>query len=495
MEQHGPNIEVVSATYIPVGTYQPQSLRPYTTTVAGGFRDPGLINNIANITRGGQHITSQTFVGENTFLVPDSNASFQAVINNGWGEQRRIFVIRLRVTDFSTSYDRFLYGYTEYDGFTLDGLVDENMIHVVNSHVDVTQRTLRNAYGHPYLAWEVLKVNQLLKANIDNNMYTNVAMRPEDVIRGSESCVMEDYFPGLVDTRLNFSSGIKFSQRENNSAGNYLARTINAFSKAHGITEGGTTEYGKPRGYEGTGGYSDAVGFAQTASSICAEDTGDLDVLFAGLNVETNRNFLQQGTFTFSQLQRITPMLAPRVIPRTSSGPTFSHAADSEHWMGADNNTIGAITIAQSVPGILLSNLIPGAKITVTNQVAGLREAGRRYLTHMVLYDTLVDMVKEDVAAKIEESTFAIESEIIDTITRNGLMDITLTIDCNCYQEIIIDIAVGDQPMTRYVDAAFADALIAPTIAGDVGTLKNLGSDVKNLVSTIWEPNTRMETL
>ena len=475
-----PDILVMSAIYFPVGTYNEQYLRPYVASEKGDVFDPNVINHISEMTRGGTNLNAQSFSTIDSFITPQASTTNQAVILNGWRELRRIFVIRLRITNFSVSFDRFLYGFTEGEGFTLDGLIDPTMRHVVNSFVDVRQQLGKNSFGQPTWKWHVIENSQMLKPDLDGG-YTdssNIAMRPQDVIQASETCIMEEMHPGIRDGRLDFSCGTKLSSRDNNSPTQFMAKTFNALSKARCAV----------------GGLDEAVAgeFTSHAVGLASEMGGYNDTMFSELDKVSNSNLLKRGIFTYNELKAITPIFNETVHPRAKSAGTFSYAEHSEHWGGADNNTLGAILIAQSVPGILLSCLIPGAQINIKNSVAGMEYlgTGSNYLTTLMPLNTLVDGLAEaEVDTLIQRATVRIETEVMNTITKNGYLSIEVDILANCFQEITIKIAIEGQPQIMYVAPAFSDSLTAPTIAPDLESLKTLGSDMNYLVEQIWSPD------
>ena len=80
-------------------------------------------------------------------------------------------------------------------------------------------------------------------------------------------------------------------------------------------------------------------------------------------------------------------------------------------------------------------------------------------------------------------------TEVLNPLTYNSNMAITIQVEARLLSEIRLDISVGGNPPIPYCMPCFADALVAPVLTNDFMNIQSMAKDIDMLYNNISESN------
>lgn len=481
------NIHVGDFILTQTGTYQEQSLRPFTTNIQADA-----INALQRSTRGGRNLgVSAVEDVAGSVIRPSATPEADVNIAHGWASRRFRFLMRVvEEHPFNAGHkvQRILFGYTDHSDASVNHLDPEMRIYFNSETVIADQ--IRNTPNGPVAEPVVLAANQIISPldmfgpNSNFSAYhqspSSYLIRPEDVFgMGQTRSVTEKLqasgqFHGGIDLVLDSRSTVghggsyKYSRRRDTSPSRYLSDTLTAYQ--HAVKEAQMAE-------DGIVGGDQEVLYGEAQSHASNQDI-HTNMFFARLKDEAE--FMERGYITFKDLQRLFPEVHHTTKYSLDDGRSIrrvNQAIDSEHWRGSDNLTIAASTLAQVVPSIMMDNYIRTISFAVTN--------GHGYGEYLIDFhgDGTTGVVPGlSMIGPLEEFQRRLITDVLNTISMHNQIGFQISMSSDLAGDSVIDIAMDGEPVRRYVAPTFSDSLFTPVITHDRERPQHISSDLLYLV-------------
>ena len=459
--------------------YKDMQLRPYYADAT-----PDLIGRLNEDTRGGEDLTPAALAGvAGRIIRPAARHEGNAIIANGWGEKRFMFMMTVLVRKTATAISTLeISGYTDYMG-AVSGLrgikMDENMAMYFNSITELNQSFMDTPtrYG-----WQtsISGSNHLIAPQVmpdfsrDRLSAGTLVMRPEDVFHNNPSNVVANAFhqrakkENFLDLRHGFASkGLRMSNRLNDSSTRYLHRSIKALATANEGEMFGT----------GDSFDRDVGQILKDARSQVRERTVSSIPLLADMARETN--ILEQGFITYGELVSMNPDYnwddVKVFFERPETTRDFSERTD---WGGRDNTTIAAIQIARALPTFMAFHHIAYVEFTADNMSA-LGES-------VIMIPQCLPMIGKQVT---ERSLMAFEERMISELFYDMLpypdCQFELDVRAGLANDIEIRLRLEGEEAGDFSFPVFCDSLVAPVISDDQETITAMSSGLTDIVENL----------
>jgi len=461
--------QILQAIFVEIGTYNDMTVRPYEANP-----DQSHINQIQQLTEYGRHISSTSLATvASQVLRPTAQAHSIAAIDNGWREPRFRFIIKVSENDDYQGLNviKILQGYTSHVGMSHGGSVDPNMILYFNNVVVMRQVYVQGPSGS-YPVNHVANADHVLRGiyrpSFGSQPDMTYLMRPEDVFTTMSNTLIgqED----VMDLRIGFAeSTLKKSRRRNGSATHYLADVINNYQSAIEYSE-----HGYP-----------VNNWAENARGALIESTTDQDAFLRHLK-NGSVNFVNTGGITYGEICHLfngfdaisTLMLAKKVY--RSSGIENHQAGQTEYWTSANNETVWATILSQSVPSLMMDLMLTRIAFTATNQTIG-----NDYFIELADPCSFADGM--DLSQHIMVFKNRLVNEVLKGLSSNNLIDFTIQMVVDVLGETRINISIAGGPMVEYATPSCCDALFSPVLASSQQQVEQLSYDIQQLSNGVVE--------
>lgn len=510
------SITVISLDLHETGTYQTPQRRTFTTDLEMGTLND-LSRALSQNTSDGRNVSSASVSRvANRIIRPETRSTGDVGIRGRWDQERYRFILTIDLTNGRSKQSRrkVLTGYTDGPGIDANGNLDPNMILRVNNNIELRDVVGSNSHGK-YTRTNVSSSNQLLVGRSDSPMRdkwrgikndSDYSLRPTDMMTtigtrfamGNEDqwsagsqypelnegsipdggSILDTFAnsvespslngPGhndiLHNNNSNFSEGACNSTRKNLNSSSYVSRLLTGIRTAQLASE----EYAD----------DESLLYDYAAGNLQEQDTDD--VVFSALGRLCEFN--DTGEFTVADLYAADPTTDDNTNVFRTGGVhatfTNSRALDTSAWNRADITTLIATQIANAVSGTLIEELVAVADITFTNRTRN----GEPEL-HVAIGGFMVDGLDE---YQTEQTvTVRIENELVDTITQNGNLDVSVHVSADIYEETRIEIEIDDEPMMEFISPTWGDANFTPVMTNNVDSLNKMASDFINITSNI----------
>jgi hypothetical protein len=481
------NIQIGDFILTQTGTYQEQSLRPFTTTVTTDS-----LNALDESTRGGRNL-GVTAVESVAGSVVRPSATPEAGVNiaQGWASRRFRFLMRVveeHPLKAGRQVQRILFGYTDHSDASVNHLDPEMRIYFNSETVIADQ--IRNTPNGPVSEPVVMSANQIIspldmfgpQANFSAYYQSpsSYLIRPEDVFGMGQTRSVTDklmasgQFEGgldlVMDSRNTVGQGgaYKYSRRRDTSPSRYLSDTLNAYH--HAMKESQMSD-------DESVAFDQEVLYGEAQSHASNHDIHK-NMFFARLKDEAG--FMERGYVTYRELQQMFPEVQHTTKYSLDDGRSIrqvNQAQDSERWMGSDNMTIAASTLAQVVPSIMMDNYIRTVSFAVTN--------GHGYGEYLIEFHEqgTTGVVKGlNMINSIQEFHRRLITDVLNTVTLNNQLGFQISMSSDLAGDSVIDIAIDGEPVRRYVAPTFSDSLFTPMITHDRERPQTISKDLLYLV-------------
>jgi hypothetical protein len=464
------NFEILQALFIETGTYNDMTIRPYQT--AG---DQSHIQEMQRLTEYGRHLSPSALCGIATqVLRPSAQSHSMAMIDNGWQEPRFRFIIKVREVDNHQGLTtiKILQGYTSHVGLSMHGAVDPNMLLYFNNVVVLRQVMVNSPSGN-YVTSHVASADHLLRG-VYRPTFTaepemTYLMRPEDVFTAisRQMLVGED----IMDLRLGFAeSAMKKSRRRNGSAAHYLNDVMVNYRDSLDYSE-----FGSP-----------LSNFAENARGNLIEGSSDQDP-FLRLLKNQSVNFTNNGGIAYSELCYIFPefdhvatLIPAKKIQIQNSGFANHQAGQTEYWTSANNETVWATILSQSVPALMMDLMLSRIAFTATN-----RTIGTDYFVEVADPCSFADGI--DLSPYIATFKSRMVNEVLRGLSSNNLIDFAIQMVCDVLGETRINVRIAGGLLTEFVTPSCCDGLFSPVLASTYEQVETLSYDIQNMASSVAE--------
>lgn len=470
-------MHIVSLTLQETGTYNPQHLRPFHTTVDAGTLNVLAERFAANPARAmvGAHELSDV---TGSILAPSTRIEGNAEIPNTWAGNRLRFTLHAHVEYQAGGRGNiFVFGYTDYNGF--QGLssmssmqaIDPNMTFYVNSVIQTRESFRMGASGHRESYWAPFAADHIHTGPHSANEFhrdpnKQFLLRPVDVYQTNEiPFALEEANFGasrVHDARNTLSGRALSSRRANGLPSAFAANVLQAQLQAIPLAANSTQK-------------SDIHG---TAAGFVQENPVQGNPFLKAISAQRGEH-RTSNQFSFKDLTALDPNTYnnTRYITHQGGLSTMHRAGQTQYWGGEDISAVTATTLAHAVPAIMTSLGLTTAQFSSTNN------------THMGVPVSLPlggnTITGSPIAPLMAQFISRLDTELIKAITHNNQLSYTINMSIDLFGDTWIKLQISDQPEYDYVAPSFSDSLFAPTVTSDHGRVQKMAHDFGSIVDTL----------
>lgn len=457
------------------GTFDTQFVRPYTAEIRSDALE-NLASRIHDTTKAnpGAAINSSLTAGLATSLImPSTTPERQAAIVNGWNTRRFRFILTVQQDNMFGSEIYYFQGYSEYFDVSHGGHINPNMVFYINSYTRVNRQRDYNNPNGGYID-KVIESRQVANGRyITENTGELYGLRPEDLVIGVQSSYMTNYndgFGNILDTRIGLGNEVFSTSRNSAIPSNMLSNVITSYRTAQSVADFG----------QGTENIYDRT------IQMLHEPNPMENAFIRELSSVQGKPFASTE-FTLNDLAKMDPSVSSRIFyqPVENIG-LLSTAGMNSGWSDTTIETKIASIVSQSVPGLMLECNLITAQFFSSNMTIG-TTIDTRMLAPGVTVSTA------NPAACYNMFIMRFNQEVMPDITMLNRIPVTLTVDCDVYNQMVIDVSVDGKPSIRYAVPSFCDALFQPQTSMNRDTFTELVTGVEAIMNYCGigqEPNT-----
>lgn len=447
------------------GTYNDPVSRPYYAGI-----DERTLSAVQEVTRGGANVSASTLSGvAGAILRPIAEGQGIVYVANGWTTRRFRFLMDVVISNnFGCTIRQYISGYTDHADVSASEHIDPNMRLYFNSVVTIRETIEPTLHGNILRPAVSESSHILLGSTPSFNNHGPQSMRPEDVF----TTMSHGALPAgnVMDLRSGFVGLAKKSRRSNVSAPVYLSRTLKAYRSVMDDDEA--------VGSDMSSMMEDARGKVREAS--LSQDP------FFGIAID-NTGFSENGSITFAELNWLSPNLIDRTAVAMAKGvheKSIHHAGQTEHWNGNTHQTQIATIMTHAVPAIMMDLMLTKLSVSMTNMTLDgsfdVRILGYRGFSKGLDYTPYLQLMQQ-----------RLEVELLRDISMNNTLGLAIRMEVDVLGDTFVSVGLNGQPFIDYVTPSFADALMAPVMAGSYQPLEMLASTVSELAENLpVEPKT-----
>lgn len=472
-------MQVIDLVFRERSGYKDMQLRPYYADATDEF-----INILDRDTRGGEDLTPAALSQiAGRIIRPSTKASGSAIIANGFGEKRFMFLMTVLVRESRTDMRTLeISGYTDYIGASqgIRGIkLDENMAMYFNSITELNRSYMDTPTRRGWQT-QIASTNHLIAPQVlpdftrDRMSPGTMTMRPEDVFHNNPKNVVQNAFQrraaseNWLDMRHGFTGrGLRMSSRLNDSSTRYLHRSIKALATAN---EG--EMYGQGNFLD-----RDTGSILKDARSQVREKTVSSIPVLADIARETN--ILEQGFITYGELIAMNPDFRWDDVKVFFERPEeVSDFRNRSGWSGRDNSSVAAIQIARALPAYMAYHHIAYIEFSADN----MSSMGQP----VVMIPQALPIIGKEIS---ERSLMAFEERLVTELFYDMLPwpDCMFELDVRAGLSNDIEIKLkleGEDPFDD-VFPVFCDSLVAPVIVDNQDVIEGMSSSLTKIVDTL----------
>lgn len=465
-----PNARLIRSLFFQTGTYQDQMRRPLNS---GGI---GLntISNLEVATQGGTNLTRSAVASvANDIIRPAAEHEGIAAIDHGWGESRASFMIEFsQPVAGGLEIRKVMTGYTNYLGVSQSGAMDPAMILYINSVMTLRTKMLHTQAGN------VLTMIPSMSETILSGQFTQggtmpneFSLRPMDIYTQMSSAADVMGFAGegaTFDMRSTFAGGPVLSDRGHSFNASYVSKMLNAAQKGFQLQEDGL---------------ADLTAVYREASAIMGERAISADPLLDQLMATDG--LWNKGAVNWSRMTALFPDIDQKTTMIFSGGAHARPGAmphvrgQTEHWYGSNQETLLATQISQTIPGLMMENMIGNIGIVITNDTIGSQPIVTIAREPLSLTENI------DLVFYVERFKQFVQTELIPGITFNNNACVTAHITADIYGETSISISFNHGPFIDYVSPTFCDNRFSALVTYSPQVLDGIKRDFSNIIASI----------
>lgn len=458
------------------------------------------LDRLAELTDDGTNITPERMarVGA-SLLTPQTKERNKIIsqIDNGWDQRRIMFsmVVEISSRPNNQQYE-YIVGHTDYDGFSLLGGNGVKLDNRMKLYFDqITHINLSGGLRRDHQIWtpsikssDLLLNRDTLRGFGDSDLASQgghraLTKRPADLMRrqGAELNYDNNNFayddkgerPSESNTNNTvgtFTQSLKFSARENNSATEFLVKTLGGYVSA-------STEVAQKE--ESPYGLADdrqvKLSNLSRASRRIEENDPTSDRYLQELR--ENTRILNSGFITYGELMEMNPEFVradQETFAPADKRKDYRHS-DKLAWRGDDNETIAAYTIASSLPGILIGNMYSKADKLCFNSY------GRNNLQRVTGGVMSPYIHGLDTEATWPNFEHQISNILVHEVNRGGIFEFEAKVDANVDGWIDIWIKIDGGPESFHSFPAWGAATASPTLDTNVRSLADMSKNITTI--------------
>lgn len=464
------NIKILSLHLQETGTYNPMFERPMVTAVSHEALDD-LITRVDQMHT--KKVQPNVVAGMAYGMVaPSATPQGQISIPNGWDTRRIRFILHVMVEHNVvglTNEEFYFQGFTDYAGVTPSGIVDPNMLLVINNFIKITQVINYNSSAGLQYERRVAEAGQVINGDIiyHGTGINNYGLRPDDMFIGIQSAHL---FNSQTDQALMFDSRFQLNNKAlkankyHVTPAHYLASVTDSFCMAKlsaNIQNNGQDVF-------------------ETAKGIINTDMLHMNTFFKAMK---GIRGLGNGTvFSMGDLAHLDPNVG-HVTNCLTIGPTnrtqFHSIGETEYWDGATLETQHATILGNAVPALLMELMLSKVTFMASNYVSG----GEGVIT---LIDG-VTITGVEMTQYFEVFKQRLLTEVLNDITYSNQFKYNIMMQVDIFGETIIDIALNGGPTIRYTVPTFCDGIASPMMTHSRDHFFNSVNDIETVLVNVHE--------
>jgi hypothetical protein len=457
--------------------YDDVYLRPYQTQF-----DQQVSNILYESSEGGRNYTPSSLASAaSSFLRPSTEASVRANLSNGFGEKRFSFMMEITLPtlgQFGGGMRYIITGYTNHLGVAnaAGGMhLDPNMQLFFNNVFELRDTYVPTPHGQEHQV-NVAGSRHVLhnSASMDymQSAPPQYTLRPEDVMGELE--YSDRAFSGSdeVVNGLGVLSGVRLSDRSNESRPTYLAKTIKSFNQASIESDTYGDMSGDDHAIDGNNVWSHA------RDKVRDKPLSSNKFLMTVMN---QTQYGQTGAVSYAELCRLLPDLDPKnevILAGATAKASEYQPGQGESWASMAHETIMASILQQMTPAIMSDCLLTRVGFVATNDTIGgiddVRVVDAKGFTHGIDYSRYID-----------HFIGRLQREVLQDLSHNGQVRYSVEVSINLLRDSYYRISHDGGPFVYHSAPSFCDGLYSPVVSGDHHSLENMAQDVSTMLNTI----------
>lgn len=451
-------MRVVSLTMLETNSYNPQSYRPFETTLSRSTVEEF---NIAYREHGITTPAGALGSVAGNILAPSAQSRGMIPMIGGWNERRLIFVLVVESQRFAGSIQRcVLTGFTDYVGATVNGAIDPHMRLYVTNSVQMNLN-LDNLGANRVIMPVLSNASQVVFSNPfgDGRGFNDTySMRPADVVSQMQS----NYLKGeTLDTRNSvskYNSPLSLSNISNNNSSAYISNIVNGLRGSMANPSHGSNDW---------------IGVLGEAKAAVADTPFRKHMHLKPFAEHTS--LLDKKSFAYRELLQIDPNsdnVAQVILMPTNQGAIF-HGGNTEHWHGSNYETIIATRLAHALPAIMMETFIMKCSLNISN------ESGRWLVAVTDIPEGFVEGMPLNEYAQVLVNRLIME--ILPSLLPEGDNMVNITCQVSVVKDAMYQVSYNFGPSYPFLNPTFGNMLSSPILTNDNMDLERLGQDIEQL--------------
>lgn len=395
-------------------------------------------------------------------IAPQSVAGNKIYIDGGWDEERLAFLISVNIEDSMSMYPKtmILSGYTDICDISYNGNINPDTRLYINS-VMTLNNTGRSA--RQVDASQIITHGHARGLGIRgdfNKSGSLITMRPQDVVTDIRLSHEDGY--SINGSNMVTPYSVIKSHRTNNLPSRYVSGILT-----------------KVRSYSNQD-MDDYTSLDMAASSL-ANDRLDDGYLLRRLKVYDT--FTASGYITWDDLcYEIIDLDKETLVARGSSVNRSTPApSDSEGWYGADNSTLAATMINQSLSSIMTMAMIIYLECEISNETID-------GVPSVKIFDLRCFDEGMDVKQHASFLSTLIVDELVPLVSAGNTMDFTVNLTFDIMTNNYLNISIDGGDWVEYISPSFCDSLYSPVVTHDDHNLSNISRTFGELINKVSTP-------
>lgn len=451
-----------------VGTYDDMFIRSYEAKA-----DQGDLMLLRDLTENGRNLRPATISGVAGRLIrPSSSCSGVVNIANGFDTRRLFFLMEVEFPGAAgVSQVEWLSGYTDQVGVSTQRGLDHaafnpNMRLFFNNALRGRRASSTSGFGNRQ-ATSVSNSHQLILAEYRPSMTslnnTDCLMRPSDVFRNNSTASLREVLnEPLFDSRVTHGpDAIQTSNRANAMPTTYMSRLLTAY-RDHGDTDS----------------HDPAAMYSDMAAEVRDDPITQIRSLTFLQNVSELRT---GGSVTWRELLDLdsTGTLESRAelflaLSDRTRAELSVRGGENTGWGGNTEFQIVASMLSQSIPALMMSNMLTGLDFSVTN-----RTLDGRWLLDFSGWETFND---GDATRQLQLFESELIHSVMPSITLNNEMPLTVHGHFDVFGETSLSVQIDGGIEYPFVAPSFCDGLFAPVRASNLDVLDNFSNTLSSVM-------------
>jgi len=389
-------------------------------------------------------------------------------IANGWGTQRLRFIMEVESNVSGMNMVNYIQGYSEYHDPSISGHIDPQMKFFINSIATVIRMV------DPVNGMTIVKPHSnfnVIADHFSGTQYQEVTdptlklIRPTDVMSNISNIQM---FGGSVGNIHNYTDNVagnvSVSDRANNNPIKHFTKTVNSYINSKNMSDVS----------------HDPNDIMATASNNVSE-TNILTIPFIGA-LHGLTGVPSPSAFTMDHISALDPAIQEKTImidnanEVTPSVTTMLDTSNTEDLYKPNIESVISSTIAHSVSGMLIDNLLSMVDFSTTN-------LGGENMTTISNARSFIEGI--DITSYVNKVVTNLNFILMPEISQNGLIGIEMFVHSDVLGETTVSISVNAQPHTVYRYPTFADSLYSPVISDEANKIM-FADDMSSVLDTTY---------